>query len=105
MQTELNFETLRGMRKAEDHANEVRPGWSQEAYQFLMEFIQTYKGEFMAEDVREASKGRVCMPPSKRAWGGVIARASCDGKIRKVGIRSVKNPTAHNANASVWVAI
>jgi len=92
----------RGMKKAVDHANVVHDGWSALAHSFLVDFVRIHEGEFMAEDVREKSRGIVPAPPSSRAWGSIIRSAAMSGIIRKVGIKTVKNPTAHRANASVW---
>lgn len=95
----------KGIKRAEDHANEKSKGWSEQAYTFLLEFI---KGDgidyFLAEDVREASIGAIPEPPSLRAWGGIITRASKAGIIYHVGYRKVKNRKAHCTPASLWKA-
>lgn len=91
-----------GMKKAVVHADQVVDGWSAQAYSFLVDFIRIHEGEFMAEDVREKSRGIVPVPPTTRAWGSIIRSAAMSGLIRKVRITTVKNPTAHSANAAVW---
>lgn len=90
-----------GMSKAIDNANRQNPNWSEIAYAFLLTYIAQNK-EFMAEDVREASKLVVPCPPSKRSWGGIIVRAAKSGLISKLGTRNVKNPKAHCTPATVW---
>lgn len=108
MQLGINFNeetpTARGIRKAVEHADQVTPGWSDQAYEFLLEFVDSFTGGFMAEDVRNEaeSKRRVPAPPSARAWGAVILRAAKSGVIRKVGYEKVKNQRAHSTPAAVW---
>lgn len=92
----------RGMKKAVDHANLVHDRWSDQAYSFLVDFIRIHEGEFMAEDVREKSRGIVPVPPHLRAWGQIIRSAAIRGLIHRVGYRSVKNERAHNTPAAVW---
>lgn len=96
-------ETLRdkGIEKAIDYANKTYTCWSEQAFDFLLRYIQTVK-EFMTEDMRKASVGIVPTPPSLRAWGGVIMRATKAGLIKKTGFKSVVNKKAHCANAGVW---
>lgn len=91
-----------GMSRAIDKAERVSPGWKEQAYNFLKDFASKTKQCFMAEDVREASKGYVPEPENKRAWGGIMAKAAHAKIIRKVDIKPVKNPTSHQANATVW---
>jgi len=92
-----------GIRKATQHANQVHEDWSDKAFYFLKWFVTRQHIEFMAEDVREASKNFVAEPPSKRAWGGVIVRAKKQGIIKSVGFRKVSNAKAHSAFATLWV--
>jgi hypothetical protein len=93
-----------GIKKAVDHANVEVKGWSDHAYNFLLTYSKTHK-EFMVEDVREASKGIVPVPPSGRAWGGVVVRASKAGVIRRKGFQNVKNAKAHCTPATLWEVI
>lgn len=90
-----------GMARAITHADNVNEKWSDLAYDFLRRYIRTH-AFFMAEDVREASKGTIPEPPHNRAWGGIVRRAATEGLIVGCGIRKVKNPTSHCANAAVW---
>lgn len=93
---------IKGIQKSLDTAERVNPGWQDKAYSFLCEFVKNNAGEFLAEDVRNASKGFVPDPVSKRAWGGIIAKAAHKGIIKRIGYDQVTNPTAHQACASVW---
>lgn len=106
MTSQLNLtfaETLRdqGIAKALHSAERECPNWTENAYSFLLNYIKSNK-EFMAEDVREASKGIVSDPPSQRAWGGVFVRAVKSGLITRKGFRNTRNAKAHCTPASVW---
>ena len=90
-----------GIHQSLSNANLECDGWSDMAFSFLERFIQSHK-EFMVEEVRVASKGIVPEPPSKRAWGGVVLRASNQDLIEKAGFRAVKNPLAHRTPATLW---
>lgn len=95
--------TNEGIQRAMDHADRVEPGWSREAYEFLMQYIESHDKPFQCEDVRNAAKDIIPDPPSKKAWGGIMRRAKMAGKITRVGFRGVKDPTAHDGLAAVWV--
>lgn len=93
-----------GIRRAVEHANVQVHGWSDQAYNFLLDYAKKHR-EFMVEDVREASKGVVPVPPSTRAWGGVIVRASKAGVVKRKGFQKVKNAKAHCTPATLWEVI
>lgn len=93
-----------GIAQAITHADEVCEKWSEKAYRFLQWYLQHHK-EFMTEDVRKASEYIIEIPPSERAWGGVIVRACKAGLIRQIGYRKVTNARAHCANAARWEAV
>jgi len=93
-----------GIQQAISHADEVCEKWSEKAYQFLLWYIKRNK-EFMTEDVRNASAYIIEIPPSERAWGGVIVRAVKAGLIKQTGYRKVANARAHMANAATWQTI
>jgi hypothetical protein len=100
--SQARTEQLAGTQRAIDHADAVHEKWSERAYKLLIEYLQEKK-RFMGEDVRAyaAEKG-FDLPPSARAWGGVIQRAAKEYVIIKIGIGTVKNPKAHLANAAIW---
>lgn len=92
-----------GMYNSVANADNRIEAWSDRAYFILMEFISRQTDVFMGEDVREyAGKRGLPEPPSKRAWGAVMARAKKEGLIVFSGYSQVSNPKAHRANASLW---
>lgn len=109
-QQNLSFVTGRdlaqaGMQMALDHADDVREGWSDEAYNALRMYLSAHPGrEFMAEDVREYAYNVLAVPypPHCRAWGGIFAAAAREGLIVRVSIGPVKTASSHMANASRW---
>jgi len=89
-----------GMQKAVDNAEDKHPSWSDCALSLL---VQYPNDEFMAEQVREFARNRgLPDPPSKRAWGAIIAKAKKMGIIIHVRYDRVSNPKAHRTPASVW---
>ena len=91
----------KGIKQAVNNANNTHEKWSVKAYKFLTNYIKSHH-EFMTEDVRLASEKKVPIPPSNRAWGGVVVRASRAGLINRVGFSNVKNVKAHKTPASIW---
>lgn len=65
-----------GMGQAADHADRMRPGWTDDAYTFLVRFAERHPS-FISEDVSDASKDDLFFdqPPTDRAWGSVYRRA------------------------------
>lgn len=92
-----------GINTALGHANDVIENWADRAMQYLIAFLQTHPGKFMAEQVRQfAIDGGLPKPPNNRAWGGIFQSASRSKLIKQVGYARVKNPRAHCANAALW---
>lgn len=72
-----------GIQRAGDHAGD---GWKRRARGYLLEYLATHSGAFLAEDVREFAEERgLDLPPDGRAWGAVVQGAARDGCIRKIG--------------------
>lgn len=110
MNTQLNLFPQRtgnqlaevGMNLALNNAEAKESGWADAALNLFREFIPSRK-QFMCEDFRKFCEVKgLTVPPSKRAFGGIILKAYKEGLIKKVGYGKVKNPRAHSANASVW---
>ena len=92
-----------GMERAILHANNVNLNWSEKAYKMLEEYVRMSKDNFLAEDFRAfATKCGLEEPPSKRAFGGIIGKASKRKLIEWCGYRKVKNPKAHLTPANLW---
>lgn len=96
-----------GIKKAVSHANKENRDWSSKAYIFFIDkFLKENNGNFKAEDVRSyAALVDFPLPPSARAWGGIMMKARKDGFIELVGIGPVRNAKAHRANAGTWIRI
>lgn len=91
-----------GMRLAAESADDNKKGWSDQAFELLKEFMTMHE-KFMCEEFRSYCKSRgLALPPSNRAFGGIIRRAAFGGMIYRIDFARVKNPKAHCANASVW---
>ncbi len=111
MQATINFDIKsaalardNGIEQAMKSANNKTPEWSEQAYNYLLDFIKANRGKrFMVEDFRAWCSDRLPAPPSLRAFGGLIVRARNAGLIYCCGTDRVKNVKAHRANASVWV--
>ncbi len=93
-----------GIQSSLDHANREVDHWSEKAMAMLKEFIFFQRDEpFMAEDVRKYAHAHgLEEPPSNRAWGGVIVRASKNGIIHQIGFGLTKNPLSHRTPANLW---
>ncbi len=98
-----NYLRDRGMRRSRDNADDKVDGWSETAFLFLKEYIQTQDKPFMAEDVRTSDQCGVPNPPNKRAWGAILVRAAREGLIKRIGFKETKNPWAHRTPASLWL--
>jgi len=96
-----------GIRTAVGHADDEIQDWSSKAYIFFIEkYLKNNDGNFKAEDVRSyAALVDFPLPPSARAWGGIMMKARKDGFIDLVGIGPVRNAKAHRANAATWIRI
>lgn len=92
-----------GIQQACNNADEKQPGWTDDAYGYLVEFVAMSTGPFMVEQVGAYAEAQgLPYPPSKRAWGGVIKRAQKRGLVEHAGYDRVKNSNAHACIASVW---
>ncbi len=94
----------RGAERAADHADRVQPGWSDQAYEFLFQFVATHRKPFMTEDVRQAATlAGFAPPPDARAWGLVVTRAARANLIKRVGFGPRKSAGTHMGPTSIWV--
>lgn len=82
-----------GMARAQDHAEEDVPGWTEAAAAFLRKFARdTAVGQpFMVEDARECSLGYVPEPDNGKAWGGAVQLAARRGWIVKAGYAAARS--------------
>ncbi len=107
MTSQLNIEYAKkardkGIEKAVKHADQVNDRWSDRAYGLFKDFIKANAAPFQAEDFRHSITGLIELPPSNRAFGGIVRRAAYEGLIRRVGTAPVSNVAAHSCFATVW---
>jgi hypothetical protein len=97
-----------GMQQAIENADRQIGDWSLSAFNLFRFFLKDKQVgfQFMAEQAREFSESRgLEIPPTRRAWGSIVARAKREGLIKHVGFSQVNNPKAHRTNVSVWEKI
>lgn len=74
-----------GMARAVDHADRDAPGWSNEAYSFLISYARTHD-QFIAEQfVAYAEHSGLIVPPTGKAYGAVFKRGAKAGIIERIG--------------------
>lgn len=99
-------EAAAGIATATRHADAVRPGWQDDAFTLLKNFIShhLHDGKFTAEQFRQWAYDRNMIepPPKESAWGGVIKRAAGRGLIKKVGWGEATTPSAHGRPVAIW---
>lgn len=93
-----------GIHLAAEHADQVKPGWLDEAINDLKVFLLWNTSPFMCETFRVFAEQECQLPPPPhaRAYGAVMQRAKREGLIEHAGYKQVSNPRAHMANASLW---
>lgn len=91
-----------GMQRAVDHADAVRPSWSDRAGALLREYAAD-RGSWMVEDLREWASARgLPEPPDGRAWGAVVQRAARAKQIYRVGWQEAKS--SNLSPKGLWLA-
>ncbi|MFA9219861.1 MAG: hypothetical protein ACEQSL_01600 [Sediminibacterium sp.] len=94
-----------GMRMAEDHANEKIENWSDKCFELLKQYLKINTEPFMVEYFRQWTANKLPQPPSLRAFGAIIRKASQKGLVKHCGYSKVSNHKAHATPASVWQAL
>lgn len=92
-----------GREAAARNAENQIPGWQDAALNCLRTFART-NDRFMAEKVREwaHTEAGLPLPPSARAWGSVMVRASKLGLIVADGVARSKLPPRHSTFGAIW---
>ena len=74
-----------GMARAARHAEDVKPCWNDEAYEWIRRFAKI-KRRFISEECTAwAAEHGFRSPTDPRAWGAPFRRAAVDGIIVRVG--------------------
>lgn len=75
-----------GIARVENHAEQLKARWREEAFAALKSFLLERRESFLAESFIDWSRtNRISQPHDGRAWGGVFQRAIKFGLIEKVG--------------------
>lgn len=90
-----------GIAQAAEHADEVSPRWTDRAYKALVEHAKQHTF-FTVEQVRMAVAGTLPEPPTTRAWGSVVVRASRAGIITHAGHTEATDPAVHCNLVTLW---
>jgi hypothetical protein len=103
----MNDGAIQGMTASAANAERVSPGWGDDALEYLREFVSVAQlcgvRRFVAPDVRHwAYATGLEVPPSNRAWGGVLARAGRLGVIRRCGFRQYGDETMNTQAVIEW---
>jgi hypothetical protein len=102
-------QTVAAINRASTTASNAIPGWNQQAYNMLQQYIVTVPGLFCADMVREwATQQGLPEPPSRLAWGGVFLKASRSNLIERAGVMNYHYPNSnrtHTQTNTFWRAV
>ena len=93
-----------GIAAATEHAEKVRPGWTDDAVEMIRRYVDHIKAPFLIEDARAwAYQQGLDEPPSLSAWGAVPRRAAKLGIIHHSGTMApTKSAGGHKDEKVVW---
>ena len=92
-----------GMQAAEDHAEDVSPGWPEIASKLFEMYGAIHPEGFMTEDVRTwAVKIGFEPPPDERAWGSIATKLASSGVIKSLGVAKQRIINCHGSFKTVW---
>lgn len=94
-----------GIQQALDHANQVHEKWAEAAFAKLCQYCQHFENGyyFVGEEFRQwAIERGLPVPPSMRAFGGILLRGAKAGLIAKMGHSVTSNPKAHGCFCTLW---
>ena len=90
------------MARALDHADQVRPGWSNDALRLWRDYARTHPS-FRTEDVRAHAQAHgFPPPPDERAWGMIARRAKAGRLVANDGYVTSRRPVAHARPVTLW---
>lgn len=90
-----------GIRRAAEHAETDCPGWTEIAFQYLVDYEKKHD-RFSTWMVNEQSKldRKVPVPKNEKAWGAPVKRALREFILKKDG--TAPNPKRHGTDAPVF---
>lgn len=102
--TEADTLQAEGIAAATEHAEKVRPGWTDDAVAMVGRYADHIKAPFLIEDARAwAYEQGLDEPPSLSAWGAVPRRAAKLQLIHHSGTMApTKSAGGHKDEKVVW---
>ncbi len=89
-----------GMQRAQEHAEDVAPGWADRAFAALCAYAKL-AGRFTSYEFRMTAYSQgLDAPPTDKAFGPVFLRAVKAGVIQKTGY--AQHPERHASPTPVW---
>lgn len=80
-------------------------GWSEDAREYALEFIEAQGVRpFTGEEIRAYAEMKgLPVAPEPRAWGGILKGLAAKNQIVPVGYRVSKNDRAHARPVRTWM--
>lgn len=91
-----------GIRQSAEHAEGLEPGWGENAYRLLCEFVTKHQGPFTSLDFRCFLHSRHFPVPVPKALGAVFKNAARARVIKRVGF--VPSVERHGSPVPLWEA-
>src|SRR5512135_1404496 len=94
----------KGIAQAHEHAEKVRPGWTNDAVALVAQYAAKVEAPFLIEDAKAwAYEHGLDKPPSDSSWGAVPRRAARDGWIHNTGhMAKTRSPGGHKDEKVLW---
>ena len=95
-----------GMERATKSAEKARPGWTDDAFDFLKYFASA-NAEFIGEDVKAwAYRNGLDEPPNDSCWGTVMRRGSKERITEFLGYAKRSQTAArHGTPSRLWKSL
>lgn len=93
----------KGIAESAAHAEAVREGWGEDAYNCLVDYVARTPDEFLGEELKAwAYDNGLDKPANEGAWGSVLRRASRAKLIEMIGYRAARNASRHGTPSRLW---
>lgn len=92
-----------GMQTAIEHADSIAPGWSDRAFELLVEHTRSRPPPFTSPQFRILATQRgLASPASNMAWGSIFHRARKAGLLVRDGFEQYGDATMHSQTITRW---